>query len=378
MTTGKRLTGMDEDALKSFLAELGQPAYRAQQLMDWLYVKRAADFADMTNLSLQLREQLAVHASVERRPLLARQESGDKQTAKLLIDLGGEAIETVLMRHQYGNTVCLSTQAGCRMGCAFCASTLGGLARDLRPGDLADQVLSASDLLGGDRVTHLVLMGSGEPLENYDNVVKFLRLANDPQGFGISYRRITLSTCGIVPAIHRLAGEGMPLTLAVSLHAPNNELRTKLMPVNRRYPLAELLDACNEYARVTGRRITYEYGLIEGVNDSPREARQLADLVKGTLSHINLIPINPVPERGFQPTSPGMVQRFQSIVAERGVPSTIRKEMGGDIDAACGQLRWRALAAGNMAESVETTGGRTDGKGSSPQRRGPGPQSQRR
>lgn len=377
MTTGRRLTGMDEDTLKSFLAELGQPGYRARQLMDWIYTKRVSDFSEMTNLSLQLREQLIEKASVDRRPLLARQESADKLTAKLLLDLGGEAVETVLMRHQYGNTVCLSTQAGCRMGCAFCASTLGGLARDLRPGDLADQVLSAGDLLNGDRVTHLVLMGSGEPLENYDNVVKFLHLANSPLGFGISYRRISLSTCGIVPAIHRLAGEGMPLTLAVSLHAPNDELRTKLMPVNRRYPLAELLDACNEYARVTGRRITYEYAMIEGVNDSPREARQLADLVKGTLSHVNLIPINPVPERGLKPSAPAVVQRFQTIVAERGVPSTIRKEMGGDIDAACGQLRWRALAAGDMVETAET-GGRTDGKSSGPQRRGAGPQGQRR
>jgi 23S rRNA (adenine2503-C2)-methyltransferase len=368
---------MDEDTLKSFLAELGQPGYRAGQLMDWIYTKRVADFSEMTNLSLQLREQLIEAASVDRRPLLARQESADKLTAKLLLDLGGEAVETVLMRHQYGNTVCLSTQAGCRMGCAFCASTLGGLSRDLRPGDLADQVLSAGDLLNGDRVTHLVLMGSGEPLENYDNVVKFLRLANSPLGFGISYRRISLSTCGIVPAIHRLAGEGMPLTLAVSLHAPNDELRTKLMPVNRRYPLAELLDACSEYARVTGRRITYEYAMIEGVNDSPREARQLADLVKGTLSHVNLIPINPVPERGLKPSAPAVVQRFQTIVAERGVPSTIRKEMGGDIDAACGQLRWRALAAGDMVETAET-GGRTDGKSSGPQRRGAGPQGQRR
>lgn len=371
MSGRTRLIGLTEEELRSFLAGLGQPGYRAAQLMDWLYIKRAAAFADMSNLPLSLRQALDEHGSVERRPLLARQRSRDGLTSKLLIDVGGQAIETVLLRHDYGNSVCVSTQAGCRMGCAFCASTLGGLARDLKAGEMADQLLAAGDEIPSDRVTHIVLMGSGEPLENYAAVVDFLRLANNPAGFGISYRRITLSTCGIVPAIHRLAGEGMPITLAVSLHAPNDELRTRLMPVNRRFPLGELIPACAEYARVTGRRVTFEYGLIDGVNDSPREARQLADLVHDILGHINLIPINSVEERGLRPSSPAAVSRFQSILAERGVGATVRREMGGDIDAACGQLRWRVMAA--QAETKET-GGKADGTLSSPKRRRTGPQ----
>ncbi|MGE5560952.1 MAG: 23S rRNA (adenine(2503)-C(2))-methyltransferase RlmN [Chloroflexota bacterium] len=370
MSGRTRLIGLTEDELRSFLSELGQPGYRAKQLMDWLYVKRVGSFAEMTNLPLSLRQALDERGSVERRPLLARQRSADGLTSKLLIDVGGQAIETVLMRHDYGNTVCISTQAGCRMGCAFCASTLGGLARDLRPGEMADQLLACGDELPADRVTHVVLMGSGEPLENYANVVAFLRLANNPAAFGISYRRMTLSTCGIVPAIHRLAGEGMPITLAVSLHAPNDALRTELMPVNRRFPLAELIPACAEYARVTGRRVTLEYAMIDGVNDSPREARQLADLVRDFPGHINLIPINPVVERGLRPSGPAAVARFQSILAERGVGATVRREMGGDIDAACGQLRWRAMAA-HQSETTET-GGKADGSGSSPNRRRPG------
>lgn len=376
MSGGTRLIGLKEDELRSFLAELGQPGYRAKQIMDWLYIKRAASFSEMTNLPVALREELTQRASVERRPLLARQRSADGLTVKLLLDLEGQAVETVLLRHDYGNTVCVSTQAGCRMGCAFCASTLGGTARNLRPGEMADQVLACGDELAGDRVTHIVLMGSGEPLENYANVVLFLRLANSRSGFGISYRRMTLSTCGIVPGIHRLAGEGMPINLAVSLHAPNDELRTRLMPVNRRFPLAELIPACAEYARVTGRRVTFEYALIDGVNDSPREARQLADLLRGMLAHVNLIPINPVAERGLRPSPAAAVARFQGILAERGMAVTVRREMGSDIAAACGQLRSRVMAA-QQAETTET-GGKADGANSSAQRRGPGTQGQRR
>lgn len=376
MSGETRLVGLNEDELRSFLAELGQPGYRAKQIMDWLYGKRVASFDEMTNLPVALRDELQRRASVGRRPLLARQRAADGQTVKLLLDLEGQAVETVLLRHDYGNTVCVSTQAGCRMGCVFCASTLGGTARNLRPGELADQVLACGDELAGERVTHIVLMGSGEPLENYANVVSFLRLANSPNGFGISYRRMTLSTCGIVPGIHRLAGEGMPINLAVSLHAPNDELRTRLMPVNRRFPLAELIPACAEYARVTGRRVTFEYALIDGVNDSPREARQLADLVRGMLAHVNLIPINPVAERGLRPSPAAAVARFQGILAERGVTVTVRREMGSDIAAACGQLRSRVMAA-QQAETQET-GGKADGANSSAQRRGPRAQGQRR
>lgn len=376
MSGQTRLIGLNEDELRSLLAELGQPGYRARQIMDWLYGKRVASFDDMTNLPAALRDELKRRASVERRPLLARQRAADGQTVKLLLDLEGQAVETVLLRHDYGNTVCVSTQAGCRMGCLFCASTLGGTARNLRPGELVDQVLACGDELVGERVTHIVLMGSGEPLENYANVVAFLRLANSGECFGISYRRMTLSTCGIVPGIHRLAGEGMPINLAVSLHAPNDELRTRLMPVNRRFPLAELVPACAEYARVTGRRVTFEYALIDGVNDSPREARQLADLVRGLLAHVNLIPINPVAERGLRPSPAAAVARFQGILIERGVAVTVRREMGRDIAAACGQLRSRVMAA--QQGEIQQTGGKADGVNSSAQRRWTRAQGQRR
>lgn len=339
---------MSLEELQAFLKELGEPAYRADQVFRWIY-RGGTDFDAMTDLPLSLRQRLAGAARLGPMEVAERQADPEDGTVKLLLRLSDDqTVETVLLRQPYGVSVCVSTQAGCRMGCAFCASTVGGLARNLRPGEMAVQVLAALDALRESdgpeaRVSHVVLMGIGEPLENYEAVLAFLHLLHDPKGLGISYRHITLSTSGLVPQIQRLAGEGLPITLAVSLHAPNDTLRTRLMPVNRRHPLAELLSACDRYAEATGRRITYEYALIDGVNDSPDLARELAGLLRGRLCHVNLIPLNPS-GRGLAGSPHERVRAFQALLEEAGVRATVRKELGANIDAACGQLRRRQAA----------------------------------
>lgn len=340
------LKEMGPDDTKVFCERLGEPAYRARQVFRWVHGRGAVDWAVMTDLPVALRERLARVATIGHTRVVERREDRRDGTVKLLLELSdGETVETVLLRHDYGNSACVSTQVGCRMGCAFCASTVGGLVRSLTAGEMVEQVLAVQRNLGPEeRVSHVVLMGIGEPLENYDQVVRFLRLVHAPDGLGIGYRHVTLSTSGLVPGIRRLAGEGLPITLAVSLHAPNDELRTRLMPVNRHHPIHELLAACDEYAARTGRRVTFEYALIDGVNDLPELARELGRLLRGRLCHVNLIPLNPS-GRGLAGSSPERVRAFAGILRRYGVGTTVRRELGAGIDAACGQLRRRRTAA---------------------------------
>ncbi|HWI63781.1 MAG TPA: 23S rRNA (adenine(2503)-C(2))-methyltransferase RlmN [Symbiobacteriaceae bacterium] len=338
------LVGMTLDEMAAFVVELGEPKFRAKQLFQWVYEKCARSFAEMTNLPGAFRAKLEEAALLPTLEAEVRQAAEPTQTAKYLFRLpDGQKVESVLMRHDYGNAVCVTTQVGCRMGCTFCASTFGGLVRNLTAGEIVDQILMMQrDLPEGERVGSVVLMGSGEPMENYDECLKAIRLMHEPDGLNIGYRHITISTSGLVPGMRRLAEEGLPITLALSLHAPNDELRTQLMPINRTYPLSDVLAAAIDYGEKTGRRVTYEYLLIEGVNDNPEQALELAGLLRGTLAHINLIPMNPVAERP-QYRRPGRqrVVAFRDLLEENGVTATIRREMGGDIDAACGQLRNR-------------------------------------
>ncbi|AME02864.1 23S rRNA (adenine(2503)-C(2))-methyltransferase RlmN [Selenomonas sp. oral taxon 136] len=341
--------GWTKTELADALREEGIPRFRADQIIRWMYQRGAVSFDVMDNLPKLLRAQLAERFSIERPQVGARLTSADGATIKLLYAFAdGQTAETVLMRHPYGNSVCVSTQAGCRMGCAFCASTLHGLARNLTVGEIAAQVIGMADYLRqeGARVDTIVVMGSGEPMENYDNVIGALRLLHAEETIGLSYRGMTLSTSGIVPGILRLAEEGLPISLSISLHAPTEELRSSLMPVNRMYPMAEVLRAAELYAARTKRRVTYEYILIRDVNDGVREAEQLARLLRGQLASVNLIPINPVVERNLLRPSKGTVRRFQHVLEERHITATVRREMGTDIQAACGQLRSRLMDAG--------------------------------
>lgn len=333
---------------EAWMRGCGEPAYRASQVFDWLYVKRIDGFDAMTNLPKTLRAKLAEQFRYVALREIERQVSRDG-TVKFLFGLeDGNAIETVVMRHRYGNSVCVTTQVGCRIGCTFCASTLGGLKRNLSSGEIVAQVVYAQRSLDpeGERVSSVVVMGIGEPFENYEATMKFLRVLVHPKGLNIGQRHVTVSTSGIVPNIYRFADEETQINLAVSLHAPNDALRSKLMPVNRKYPLADLIEACLYYVRKTGRRLTFEYALIGGVNDRPEHAEELADLLTvfpSALVHVNLIPVNYVPERKYTRTPREDVFRFQRVLTRRGVNATIRREQGGDIAAACGQLRAKYL-----------------------------------
>jgi len=329
--------------LENFLYELGAEKYRAKQVAEWIFQKGAASFQEMTNLSRVLRERLNNVAWISRPEVLARQVSKRGDTVKYLFGLhDGQAVESVLMKHDYGNSVCVSTQVGCRMGCRLCASGLEGLVRNLSPGEIYDQVLVIQQDTG-ERVSHVVIMGSGEPLDNYGATLAFIHNITAAYGLNISYRHITVSTCGLVPGIRELAGEKLALTLAVSLHAPNDLLRNSLVPINKKYPLKELMSACRDYARETGRRVTFEYALIAEVNDSRDHAMELGRLLAGMLCHVNLIPANPVAERGVKPPSREQVDLFKTILEKQGITTTVRRELGADIDAACGQLRRRIL-----------------------------------
>lgn len=332
--------------LEDLFKNMGEPAYRARQVADWAFKKGVSSFEDMTNLPAALKSRLAGLAILGKVEVVKKQVSSSGDTVKYLYRLDdGQTVETVLMDYSYGRSVCISTQAGCRMGCALCASTLGGLARDLSAGEMYDQVLAVQKD-SGRRVSHVVLMGSGEPLDNFDNSVKFLININAGYGLNIGFRHITLSTCGVEPRIRQLAGLGFPITLAVSLHAPVDHLRNRLVPINRKYPLAALMEACRYYSTRTGRRITFEYALLAGVNDSPELAGKLARLIRGIPCHINLIPYNPVKEREFKRPSLEAVRSFRALLEEAGVEVTIRRELGADIDAACGQLRRRVMFPG--------------------------------
>ena len=324
--------------MAAILKELGQPAFRAKQVFTWLH-KGVRSYDEMTNLPKNLREVLAEKYPICPPKVVRKQESQRDGTIKYLWQLAdGNCVETVLMRYHYGNTVCISTEVGCRMGCAFCASTLGGLVRRLEPFEMLDQVLF-TQVDSGLPVSHIVLMGIGEPLDNFENVLRFLELVNTPQGMNISMRHVSLSTCGLVPKIDELAKRKLQLTLSVSLHAPNDETRNRIMPVNRAYPSEELLNACRRYYAETSRRISFEYAMIDGVNDSEADAKELLRRLKGLPAHFNLIPLNHVEESPLKPSSRAAVARFQKILEDGGIPATVRRTLGGDIDASCGQLR---------------------------------------
>lgn len=350
----KPLVGMTTEEMAAFLTELGEPKFRAKQLFQWVYQKGAKAFDEMSNLPGSLRQKLGEKALVRLLEEETKQYAEPTRTTKYLFKLSdGQKVESVLMQHDYGNSVCVTTQVGCRMGCSFCASTFGGLVRNLTAGEIVDQIITMQrDLPEGERVGSVVLMGSGEPMENYDHVLKAIRLMHDPEGLNIGYRHITISTSGLVPGMRRLAEEGLPITLALSLHAPNDQLRSELMPVARMWSVDEVMAAARDYGDKTGRRVTYEYILISEVNDNPEQAEELANLLQGSLAHVNLIPMNPVAERPqYQRPSNNRVMRFRDMLEERGVTATVRREMGGDIDAACGQLRNRVARQRGAARS---------------------------
>ena len=332
------LKSMTQQEIAQVLKDMGQPAFRAKQVYTWLH-KGVRSYEEMTNLPQALREKLAAQYPLHIPQVVRKQQSQKDGTIKYLWKLhDGNCVETVLMRYHYGNTVCISTEVGCRMGCAFCASTLGGLVRRLEPYEMLDQVLF-TQVDSGLPVSHIVLMGIGEPLDNMDNVLRFLELVNSPEGMNISMRHISLSTCGLVPKIDELAKKKLQLTLSVSLHAPSDEIRNTIMPVNKAYPVAELLEACRRYYAATNRRISFEYAMIDGVNDTPEAAKLLIRQLKGLPAHMNLIPLNHVEESPLKPSTRKAVLNFQKMLEDAGIPATVRRSLGGDIDASCGQLR---------------------------------------
>ena len=334
----EHLRSMTEPELRQVLTKLNQPAFRAKQLFSWLH-KGVRSYDEMTNLPKALRDALEQDYPLLPPEVVRKQESKLDGTIKYLWKLhDGNCVETVLMRYHYGNTVCISTEVGCRMGCAFCASTLGGLVRRLEPREMLEQVLF-TQVDSGLPISHIVLMGIGEPLDNFENVLRFLELVNDENGMNISMRSISLSTCGLVPKIMELAEKKLQLTLSVSLHAPTDEIRNAIMPVNKAYPVAQLMEACRAYYKKTNRRISFEYAMIDGVNDTPEAAKTLLKLLKGLPAHMNLIPLNHVEESPLKPSTRKAVRQFQEILEAGGVPATVRRTLGGDIDASCGQLR---------------------------------------
>lgn len=344
--TMKEINFISSD-IKSFTLEelteevvsLGEKPYRAKQLYQWMHQKLARSYDEMTNLPKAFRETLREHYEYTSLLPVERRVSKIDGTEKYLFGLNdGNVIESVLMRYRFGNSVCISSQVGCRMGCRFCASTIGGLTRNLSPSEMLDQVYSIQRMTG-ERVSHLVVMGTGEPLDNYDSLLRFLRLLSDENGLNISQRNITVSTCGLVENIRKLAEEKLQITLALSLHASSQEKRKELMPVAYRYELADVLDACRYYFEQTGRRMTFEYSLVGGVNDSQEDAERLAGLLKGMNCHINLIPVNPIRERDFVQSDRQVIEAFKNKLEKYGINVTIRREMGRDIAGACGQLR---------------------------------------
>ena len=332
------LKSMTQPEIGAVLKELGQPAFRAKQVYSWLH-KGVRSYDEMTNLPKGLRDVLSEKYPIHPPKVVRKQESAKDGTIKYLWQLqDGNCVETVLMRYHYGNTVCISTEVGCGMGCAFCASTIGGLVRRLEPYEMLDEVLfTQTD--SGLPVSHVVLMGIGEPLDNFDNVMRFLELVNSEDGLNISMRHISLSTCGLVPKIDELAKRKLQISLAISLHGPNDEIRSKIMPVNKAYPVDVLLDACRRYYAATSRRIHFEYAMIDGVNDSEANAKELLRRLKGLPAHVNMIPLNHVEESPLKPSSKAAVAKFQKILEDGGVTATVRRTLGGDIDASCGQLR---------------------------------------
>ena len=332
------LKSLTQPELANILKELGQPAFRTKQIFTWLH-KGVRSYDEMTNLPKGLRDTLAQQYPINAPKVVRKQESKKDGTIKYLWELSdGNCVETVLMRYNYGNTVCISTEVGCRMGCAFCASTIGGLVRRLEPYEMLDEVLF-TQIDSGLPISRIVLMGIGEPLDNFDNVMRFLELVNSPDGMNISMRHISLSTCGLIPRIDELAAKKLQISLAISLHGPNNEIRNQVMPVNKAYPIEDLLEACRRYYAATSRRIHFEYAMIDGVNDRDEDAREILRRMKGLPAHFNLIPLNHVEESPLKPSSKTQVARFQKLLEAGGITATVRRTLGGDIDASCGQLR---------------------------------------
>jgi 23S rRNA (adenine2503-C2)-methyltransferase len=329
------------DELQVKIQQMGQAKFRATQLFEWIYQKRVNQLQLMTNLPKAFQEELSEQFRFPGISQVAKQLSKDG-TIKWLLSLPDEArIETVLMPSLYGNTVCVSTQVGCKMGCTFCASTIGGIERNLSAGEIVEQVLHVQRFLDHkqERVSNIVVMGSGEPLDNYEETMKFIKIINHEKGLHIGQRHITISTCGIVPRIYDLIKDAPQVTLSVSLHAPNDDLRTEIMPINKKHRIVDVVQACRDFINATRRRISFEYALIEGVNDQPKHARELIELLRGMMCHINLIPVNEVDERNTKKSSTEAVEKFKNILDKGGLSVTVRKERGADIAAACGQLR---------------------------------------
>lgn len=334
--------------LEEFLISLGEKKFRAKQIYEWMHIHHVTSFDEMTNLSKNLRETLKEKADLVVLEEELVQISKIDGTRKYLFALAdGNMIESVLMKYKHGNSVCVSSQVGCRMGCRFCASTLDGLVRNLTPSEILEQIYRIQESIG-ERISNVVVMGSGEPMDNYDNIVKFIELLTDEHGLHISQRNLTVSTCGLVPRMKQLADLKLQITLALSLHASSQEKRKELMPVANSYELSEVLDACRYYFDKTGRRITFEYSLVKGQNDSPEKARELAALIKGMNCHVNLIPVNPIKERSFERADNTSIENFRKVLESRQITVTVRRSMGRDIDAACGQLRRKYEEQGGM------------------------------
>ena len=335
------LRSMTLEELQKEMESIGEAKFRAKQIFRWLHVKYAENFDEMTDLSENLRNKLNDNYIIGGVKIVRKLVSKEDNTTKYLFELENNyIIESVFMQYSYGNTVCISTQAGCRMGCTFCASTLDGVEKSLTPAEMLAQIY-AIEKDKGEKVSGVVLMGSGEPLDNYENVLKFIKLINCKDGKNMGQRHITLSTCGLIDKMYELADEQLQITLAVSLHAPNDEIRNRIMPISRAYPMEKLLEACRHYAEKTKRRITFEYALIKGVNDSAENARELASRLKGLLCHVNLIPVNDVKERNYVRSTNESIKKFEEILVSRNIETTVRRKLGSDIDAACGQLRKR-------------------------------------
>lgn len=333
------LRSMYLEELQQVMTELGEKPFKAKQIFDWLHNKRAGSYEEMTNLSKALREKLSAAYPLQTPEILEVQESRLDGTKKFLFRLfDGNVIESVWMKYHHGNSVCISSQAGCRMGCRFCASTIGGLIRSLKASEMLEQIYKIVSLTG-ERVSNVVVMGTGEPLDNYENLLRFVRLISDEKGMNLSQRNLTVSTCGIVPKMYELAGEKLQITLALSLHAPNDDKRRELMPIAYKYPMKEVLHACRNYFEQTGRRITFEYALVGGKNDSEEDARQLSSQICDINCHVNLIPVNPIKERDYVKSDKKVIENFKNKLEKYGINVTIRREMGSDIDGACGQLR---------------------------------------
>ena len=339
----KDIASYSFEELQEEMLAIGEKGFRSRQIYSWIHEKLVDDFEEMTNLPKALRQKLEAAYEIRRVEMEKRQISKIDGTNKFLFCLkDGNMVESVLMKYKHGNSVCISSQVGCRMGCRFCASTLDGLERNLTPSEMLRQVYQIQKITG-ERVSNIVIMGTGEPLDNYDNFLKFIHMVSDEHGLNISQRNITASTCGIVPNIRRLAEEKLQITLALSLHGSNQEKRRSLMPVANKYELHEVLEACDYYFEKTGRRITFEYSLVHGVNDTPEDAKELMGILKDRNCHLNLIPVNPIKERNYEKSDKKSAENFKNKLEKNGINVTIRREMGSDIDGACGQLRRKTM-----------------------------------